>query len=52
MRGYFDNGRIYLDLEISGVFAKNRKTIKAQIDTRFFWEHTVTAMLFIALRTW
>lgn len=35
MRGYFDDGRIYLDLGISGVFAKNRKTIKAQVDTGF-----------------
>lgn len=35
MHGYFENNRIYLDLEISGVFAKNKKTIKAQIDTGF-----------------
>lgn len=35
MRGYFDNQRIYFDITISGVFAKNKKTVKAQLDTGF-----------------
>lgn len=35
MHGYFDNDRIYLDLEIFGVFPKSRKIIKAQVDTGY-----------------
>ena len=35
MVGSFENQRIYLNLEISGVFTKNKKAIKAHIDTGF-----------------
>lgn len=35
MLGYFDSERIYLDIEIFGVFPKNKKKIKAQIDTGY-----------------
>lgn len=35
MNGYFENGRIYLNIEVHGVFKKNKKLLKAQIDTGY-----------------
>lgn len=41
MDGYFDQKRLYLDLEISGNFPQGKKVIKAQIDTGYDGELTL-----------
>ena len=33
--GYFENGRLYLNLEVSGNLPQGKKIIKAQIDTGY-----------------
>ncbi len=35
MRGYFENGRPYLDLQIFGVFEEAKQKFQARIDTGF-----------------
>lgn len=35
MDGYFDDGNLYLDLEVSGTFSQSRKKFKAQVDTGY-----------------
>lgn len=35
MTGSFENQRIYLNLEISGVFAKSKRAFRALVDTGF-----------------
>lgn len=41
MHGYFDQKRLFLDLEISGHFPQGKKAIKAQIDTGYDGELTL-----------
>lgn len=35
MVGYFETGHLYIEFEVYGVFAHNKKGVKAQIDTGY-----------------
>lgn len=35
MVGYFENGHLFIELEVLGVFAQSKKKVKAQIDTGY-----------------
>jgi len=35
MTGYFENGRVYIDVEVYGILPELKKTFKARLDTGF-----------------